>query len=562
MPTTRPFAYNTGTTIPSTTQLGELAIGVEPIDYGANPGGLQWWMGPDEDIGYVITHTTPDGNQPNPVLPNAYIGFWRSKLLTEESFVQLANVIPPRQGQTPFTNGDEAKTWLNNNGYWTSYVPITPTPTPTVTPTTLSNFIVYLDSGNLTSYPTSGSTWYDLQGSSNDATLINSPTYSSNYDGILSFDDVSLEYATIPNIGNLSTWTVEVWFRLTSSLSGKVTSIVSNQFDLVNKLNFSIGTNSAPSSYNLAVGFFDGSWHTTSGFVPSTNVWYQVVGTYDGSVIRQYVNGTASGGTLNYAGTPQSGGEIRLMRRWDETLTSSNFADGDLAIVKIYNAALSSSDVLQNYNDNSGRFIEPTPTPTSTPTQTPTITSTITQTKTPTPTPTQTPTTTPTQTVTPSITPSHTITPSITPSTSTGVVFSQTFTFNVSPGTTIENAWTTFRQSLTGSYSKFVWSSTNGSSITVTDVTKVQDIANALRTGTTGTNFATTIGANTWRVVQGCSSTTPAPAQAIEFTNDSACSCGGAGKYTMRPFIRNANWGGTNQSTCGAPSQTITITFS
>ncbi len=29
--------------------------------------------------------------------------------------------------------------------------------------------------------------------------------------------------------------------------------------------------------------------------------------------------------------------------------------------------------------------------------------------------------------------------------------------------------------------------------------------------------------------------------------------------YTMRPFIRNQNWGGTNQSACNAPTQTITI---
>jgi hypothetical protein len=96
----------------------------------------------------------------------------------------------------------------------------------------------------------------------------------------------------------------------------------------------------------------------------------------------------------------------------------------------------------------------------------------------------------------------------------------------------------------------------------VTDPTKVQDIADALRTATTGTNFSTTIGANTWRVVQGCSVTTPTPAQAIEFTNDGACLCGGGGKYTMRPFIRNLNWGGTNGTACNAATQTITITFS
>ena len=144
--------------------------------------------------------------------------------------------------------------------------------------------------------------------------------------------------------------------------------------------------------------------------------------------------------------------------------------------------------------------------------------------------------------------------------TSTGITFSQTFTGATAAGTTIENAWTTFRTSLTGSYTTFTWSSTNGNSITVTDLTKVQLIANALRTGTTGTNFTTTIGSNTWRVIQNCSVTVPTPAQAIEFTNQGGCSCNSG--YTMRPFIRNQNWGGTNQSACNAPTQTITITFS
>jgi hypothetical protein len=103
--------------------------------------------------------------------------------------------------------------------------------------------------------------------------------------------------------------------------------------------------------------------------------------------VRQYVNGVASGGTVNYVGTPESGGEVRLMRRWDFPEIASNFVDGDLAIVKIYNKAISGSEVLQNYNDNYTRFIDPTPTPTPTNTITPTSTVTPTPTITPTPTP-------------------------------------------------------------------------------------------------------------------------------------------------------------------------------
>jgi hypothetical protein len=123
------------------------------------------------------------------------------------------------------------------------------------------------------------------------------------------------------------------------------------------------------------VGFFNGSWRNTTGFDPLTNTWYQVVGTYDGSVITQYVNGMASGGTVNYVGTSQSGGEIRLMRRWDGTVTTNNLINGDLSIVRVYNTALNSTQILQNYNENVNRFFPPpseTPTPSITPSETPT----------------------------------------------------------------------------------------------------------------------------------------------------------------------------------------------
>ncbi len=86
------------------------------------------------------------------------------------------------------------------------------------------------------------------------------------------------------------------------------------------------------------------------------NQWYQVVGTYDGTTIRQYVNGTASGGTSTYSGTPTSGGGLRFMRRWDDVVSSSNLMDGDLQIVRIYNRPLTSQEVQHNYNMNAARF--------------------------------------------------------------------------------------------------------------------------------------------------------------------------------------------------------------
>jgi hypothetical protein len=226
-----------------------------------------------------------------------------------------------------------------------------------VTPIVTSGLMLNLDAGNPASYPGSGSTWMDLTGNARNATLFNTPTYSSAQGGYISFNDTSYEYAAISDIGSLNQWTIEAWARTNSSLSSRATAIVCNQFDLSTKLNFSMGLNQAYGSANMCIGFFNGAWRTTTGFAPTLNTWYHIVGTYDGSTVRQYTNAVL-GTTLTYSGTPQSGGEIRIARRWDESATNNtNFFPGDISIVRIYNKALSQSEVTQNYDAIKSRYV-------------------------------------------------------------------------------------------------------------------------------------------------------------------------------------------------------------
>lgn len=115
MATNTPFAYNPGSNIPGTQKIGNISYGTP--DSGFENSSLKWWNGPDEDLGYIIAKPDPNGLHIGGDETVAYLGFRRSALKTEASFIELANDFT---GQT-FLTGDAAKTWLNSNGYWTSW---------------------------------------------------------------------------------------------------------------------------------------------------------------------------------------------------------------------------------------------------------------------------------------------------------------------------------------------------------------------------------------------------------------------------------------------------------
>ena len=162
MATARPFAYNIGSPIAGTEQVGGLAVGTPTSGFSST--GLQWWNGPDEDSGYVIAQSVPSNTQPTPVSGvSASVGFFRSSVLTDPSFISIANAVAGPSGGGPFASGSAAKTWLNANGYWTSYVGSTGATGGTgafnVTITEVGPDVVWSGSGsfNLTALTSAGS---------------------------------------------------------------------------------------------------------------------------------------------------------------------------------------------------------------------------------------------------------------------------------------------------------------------------------------------------------------------------------------------------------------------
>lgn len=187
--------------------------------------------------------------------------------------------------------------------------------------------------------------WYDSSNNNNTITLINGPTIDSNKG--LSFDGVD-------DYGVLNTFT------------GKPTTAITCE-SLIKPIKGVIGgtirggaISSSNSMYLGIINSVDGTTHamhwanqTTSsrlynwnGSVPD-NRWSHLVGTYDGSVSRAYVNGIqidswAQNGTIPdatyYVGT--YGGTV--------VDVTHNF-DGNIETARIYNKALTSAEIYQNY---------------------------------------------------------------------------------------------------------------------------------------------------------------------------------------------------------------------
>jgi len=112
MATARPFAYNpTLTPISGTEQVGDLAIGFPTSGFVST--GLQWWNGPDEELGYVVCKPIPLDNQPTPVpgdnlfLSSTYKGVDIVLSNNNQTATQLFGYQMSVLGETLISDGDK-----------------------------------------------------------------------------------------------------------------------------------------------------------------------------------------------------------------------------------------------------------------------------------------------------------------------------------------------------------------------------------------------------------------------------------------------------------------------
>ena len=336
MATTTPIAYNTGGPIAGTTQIGDLAIGDTEQDYSLNPGGVIWWMGPDQDLGYVIGVPVPSNTQPTEIPGvTASVGFFRTDDFTDGSFIGLSQYVSKEYG-TPqtFSSATEASVWLTNNGFWNSYI------TP----------VLYLDAGNPASYPLTGTVWTDLVGGKQ-FNLINGPGYDPANGGKFYFYAPGNQYAECStSLTSLPEFTTSVWHYWDGTNTGSVPCILTEIY-VGGPINYFLGNLQGVVAQS---GYFNGGFQISPQFTLTPNNWYQIVTTCDSSqVVRVYINNTLISTTPTSGSQPSSGNAgIRLMRRWDD----NDYWGGYLATVGIYDKALDSSQISNIWNTTKSRY--------------------------------------------------------------------------------------------------------------------------------------------------------------------------------------------------------------
>jgi hypothetical protein len=214
----------------------------------------------------------------------------------------------------------------------------------------MDGLVLNLDAGITQSYPGSGTVWTDVNGLGprNNGTLTNGPTFNSDNGGSIVFDGAD-DYISLNNpITAYNTHTIDFWFYNDISkpnLNVIISMSVGNGYSFieVDKDVTYVGYSTSGASYR-----------TYSSIKTSVNSWrhFTVVKKNSGDNMDLYLNGVLqtdysgsvgnlSSNSLMYVGTFQSPG-------WP--------TKGRISSVHVYNRILTSSEILQNYNAQKGRF--------------------------------------------------------------------------------------------------------------------------------------------------------------------------------------------------------------
>jgi len=210
--------------------------------------------------------------------------------------------------------------------------------------------LLYLDPGNIASYPGSGTTWTDLSGNNNTATLVGSPTWTSaGAASYFSLNGTGSQYASTVSSKYNQTYTgktVMAAIRINASAWTPGLDSYRGIF----------GTNTGLKNFNTYIhhdvsnnlqihynaGGFGGFSNNVS--IPA-NTWAIVAVTQTTSgVVTFYFNGQAVGTVVGQTFAQYQSSSTENVGRLD------NFWYGDVGVTAVYGRALNADQIKQNSN--------------------------------------------------------------------------------------------------------------------------------------------------------------------------------------------------------------------
>lgn len=191
--------------------------------------------------------------------------------------------------------------------------------------------------------------FFDSSGNSNNGTPNGGVIFSDGVSGqATSFDGVD-DYVDAGNAASLdiTVGSYEAWFKAGSFPAPNSNSMI------VGKYGVSMGFYLWLETTNGGITRIQASPSGSPGqiaiatTIPSLNVWYHVVGTFDGTNAKIYVNGVLENSVAATAATNND--NLNIGRENDNT----RYFNGLIDEVKIYNRALSSTEIAQEYQSAS-----------------------------------------------------------------------------------------------------------------------------------------------------------------------------------------------------------------
>ena len=214
-----------------------------------------------------------------------------------------------------------------------------------------NGLILHLDAGNTASYSGVGSTWTDLSGSGNDATIQNGATYSSANQGYFTFDGVD-DYAGTSGSQALSSATFAGWlYRDGSQPDGAGIIYGRAGGQNTNGVSFYSTTNNLGYTWNSV----QNTYTFNSGLTPPDQAWcmFAVTVSSSSATFYLYQSSGLTTATNNVTHGSNTVGNLQIAR---DDYSTTRYMKGRIAAAYLYNRALSSSELQVNFDATKSRY--------------------------------------------------------------------------------------------------------------------------------------------------------------------------------------------------------------